>query len=392
MKKKRVAALVMAAILGVTGFSVPGIGVVQAEEAHTEMSGEAEQQEINLAADRGSTARASKFLAASGNLPAREPGLAFDGISDNNGEADNSRWQSGEDAEFSEQWLEVDLGGICVVSEIKVDFFARLYGDFRVEVSDSNAEDAVWTTIATADMPEGTDLNLKKTVDVKENGKAREIPRYIRLYFTSGNSQAANRSIGVREFQVIGTKKSESGYETITGNIALNKTASASGVEAAMPNLTANLAVDGQKSDTSRWSAPTMKNGTSPNQQQTPQWLEIDLRNEVTNITSIDLYFYKLVYSIDYEIQTRADKKSEWKTVKHVTCQPGNEQNKHDSITDVEGKRLDRYVRFYFNKVNTNAGGNSVSVQEIEIHGDQVQTPEVTDPAPKNAKEAMDSV
>ena len=88
----------------------------------------------------------------------------------------------------------------------------------------------------------------------------------------------------------------------------------------------------------------------------------------------------------------QADKKSEWKTVKHVTCQPGNEQNKHDSITDVEGKRLDRYVRFYFNKVNTNAGGNSVSVQEIEIHGDQVQTPEVTDPAPKNAKEAMDSV
>ncbi len=66
-----------------------------------------------------------------------------------------------------------------------------------MEVSDSNAEDAVWTTIATADMPEGTDLNFeKKTVDVKENGKAREIPRYIRLYFTSGNSQAANRSIG----------------------------------------------------------------------------------------------------------------------------------------------------------------------------------------------------
>ena len=40
-----------------------------------------------------------------------------------------------------------------------------------MEVSDSNAEDAVWTTIATADMPEGTDLNLKKTVDVKETEK-----------------------------------------------------------------------------------------------------------------------------------------------------------------------------------------------------------------------------
>ena len=105
---------------------------------------------------------------------------------------------------------------------------------------------------------------------------------------------------------MIGTKKSESGYETITGNIALNKTASASGVEAAMPNLTANLAVDGQKSDTSRWSAPTMKNGTSPNQQQTSQWLEIDLRNEVTNITSIDLYFINLYIRSTMRFRQRA--------------------------------------------------------------------------------------
>ena len=95
---------------------------------------------------------------------------------------------------------------------------------------------------------------------------------------------------------MIGTKKSESGYETITGNIALNKTASASGVEAAMPNLTANLAVDGQKSDTSRWSAPTMKNGTSPNQQQTPQWLEIDLRNEVTKYYKASTFIFINLY------------------------------------------------------------------------------------------------
>ena len=75
MKKKRVAALVMAAILGVTGFSVPGIGVVQAEEAHTKTSGEAEQQETNLAADRGSTARASKFLRHRATFPQENRGL-----------------------------------------------------------------------------------------------------------------------------------------------------------------------------------------------------------------------------------------------------------------------------------------------------------------------------
>ena len=80
-------------------------------------------------------------------------------------------------------------------------------------------------------------------------------------------------------------------------------------------------------------------------------------------------------------------KKSEWKTVKHVTCQPGNEQNKHDSITDVEGKRLDRYVRFYFNKVNTNAGRQQCFCSgNWRYMGHQVQTPEVTDPAPENCK------
>ena len=124
---------------------------------------------------------------------------------------------------------------------------------------------------------------------MKENGKAREISTLYKalLYIRKqSGGKPQYRGAGISGDW---TKKSESGYETITGNIALNKTASASGVEAAMPNLTANLAVDGQKSDTSRWSAPTMKNGTSPNQQQTPQWLEIDLRNEVTNITSIDL-------------------------------------------------------------------------------------------------------
>ena len=111
---------------------------------------------------------------------------------------------------------------------------------------------------------------------MKENGKARDSTLYKALLYIRKQS-GGNHRYRVREFQVIGTKKSESGYETITGNIALNKTASASGVEAAMPNLTANLAVDGQKSDTSRWSAPTMKNRNCAGSAATPQWLEIPI-------------------------------------------------------------------------------------------------------------------
>ena len=49
---------------------------------------------------------------------------------------------------------------------------------------------------------------------------------------------------------------------------------------------------------------------------------------------------------------------------------------------------MDKYVRFEFNKVNTQAGGNSVSVREIEINGTQVPIPY----EPESAKEVLDTV
>lgn len=343
----------------------------------------------NLALKR--TARASKSLEAVGENPARLPDLAFDGIASNEGDKNNSRWQSGDDATFSEQWLEVDLGGTCVISQVNVCFFARLYGSFVIEVSESNSDDAVWETIGSQEIASGTELDLVKEVDVRKAGKAIEIPRYLRFRFTSGNENAASRSIGVRELEVMGTRKSESGFETITGNIALNKKATASGVEAQMPQLTPNLAVDGDdQSDQSRWSSEKMKDGKDPNQKQTEQWLEIDLRNEVTDITSIDVSFFKLVYATSYEIQTRPNQDADWVTVETITNPVGNEQNLSNTIKTVD--HLDRYVRFVFKTLNTNAGGNCVSVREIKIHGAQEQTPEVSNPGPENAKEAMDAV
>lgn len=388
MKRKKVIAILLAAALSAGNLSGLGMLSVAAENTQTEQAMEKENEQTNIALNR--TARASNSLGASAEHPARTPELAFDGKGDNTTDNINSRWQSSDVQEFREEWLEVDLGNSAKISKVTVKFFAKLYGNFVVETSDSQAEDAKWTEIKSVEMPSGNDANIIKEVDVTKDGEPVEVSRYLRLRFTSGNTQAASRGIGVYEFEVYGDlsepdkpEKPEN-PDAVTGNIAKGKRATASGVEVGMESCTPNLAVDGDKE--TRWSAPQMKTGTDANQKQNMQWLELNLGNNVTDITSIDISFFKLVFSTDYTIKTRASETDNWREVAHITHEPSAEQNKVDSIKTV--KELDKYVRFEFNKVNTQAGGNSVSVREIEINGTQVPIPY----EPESAKEVLDTV
>lgn len=388
MKRKKVIAILLAAALSAGNLSGLGMLSVAAENTQTEQAMEKENEQTNIALNR--TARASNSLGASAEHPARTPELAFDGKGDNTTDNINSRWQSSDVQEFREEWLEVDLGNSAKISKVTVKFFAKLYGNFVVETSDSQAEDAKWTEIKSVEMPSGNDANIIKEVDVTKDGEPVEVSRYLRLRFTSGNTQAASRGIGVYEFEVYGDlsepdkpEKPEN-PDAVTGNIAKGKRATASGVEVGMESCTPNLAVDGDKE--TRWSAPQMKTGTDANQKQNMQWLELNLGNNVTDITSIDISFFKLVFSTDYTIKTRASETDNWREVAHITHEPSAEQNKVDSIKTV--KELDKYVRFEFNKVNTQAGGNSVSVREIEVNGTQVPIPY----EPESAKEVLDTV
>lgn len=388
MKRKKVIAILLAAALSAGNLSGLGMLSVAAENTQTEQAMEKENEQTNIALNR--TARASNSLGASAEHPARTPELAFDGKGDNTTDNINSRWQSSDVQEFREEWLEVDLGNSAKISKVTVKFFAKLYGNFVIETSDSQAEDAKWTEIKSVEMPSGNDANIIKEVDVTKDGESVEVSRYLRLRFTSGNTQAASRGIGVYEFEVYGDlsepdkpEKPEN-PDAVTGNIAKGKRATASGVEVGMESCTPNLAVDGDKE--TRWSAPQMKTGTDANQKQNMQWLELNLGNNVTDITSIDISFFKLVFSTDYTIKTRASETDNWREVAHITHEPSAEQNKVDSIKTV--KELDKYVRFEFNKVNTQAGGNSVSVREIEINGTQVPIPY----EPESAKEVLDTV
>ena len=388
MKRKKVIAILLAAALSAGNLSGLGMLSVAAENTQTEQAVEKENEQTNIALNR--TARASNSLGASAEHPARTPELAFDGKGDNTTDNINSRWQSSDVQEFREEWLEVDLGNSAKISKVTVKFFAKLYGNFVIETSDSQAEDAKWTQIKSVEMPSGNDANIIKEVDVTKDGEPVEVSRYLRLRFTSGNTQAASRGIGVYEFEVYGDlsepdkpEKPEN-PDAVTGNIAKGKRATASGVEVGMESCTPNLAVDGDKE--TRWSAPQMKTGTDANQKQNMQWLELNLGNNVTDITSIDISFFKLVFSTDYTIKTRASETDNWREVAHITHEPSAEQNKVDSIKTV--KELDKYVRFEFNKVNTQGGGNSVSVREIEVNGTQVPVPY----EPESAKEVLDTV
>ena len=391
MKKKRVMALLLAATLTMGNLS--SLNMVQAagkETTQTREFAEKRVSETNLALNR--PARASKYLEATGGNPARLPKLAFDGKGDNQStEAQNSRWQSGDDDTFTEQWLEVDLGNSAKVSDVTVKFFAKMYGSFVIETSDSNGDNAQWKKVGEMNVPSGNDANITRKVDLTKNGQPTEVSRYLRLRFTSYNENAAKKSIGVYECEVHGELNKPDGQETVTGNIAKGKRVTASGVEAEAPQFKPELAVDGDKtSDTSRWSAPRMKNGNDANQNQTMQWFEINLGNEVTDITSIDVTFFKKVFSTDFVIKTKENKNDDWgepvATFKCEASGDAKDENKKVSITDVTN--LKKYVRFEFNKVNTSAGGNSVSVREIEINGTQVQVPY----EPESAQEVMDTV
>ncbi|WP_176694456.1 family 20 glycosylhydrolase [Paraliobacillus sp. PM-2] len=158
-------------------------------------------------------------------------------------------------------------------------------------------------------------------------------------------------------------------------NLALNQPVTVSGLEVD-GKWTGEMAVDGDKqSDNSRWSGNVMKGSDGP---QEPSWIAIDLEADKTTADEIKISFYKLVWGTDYEIQTSATAEDgTWETVDQKSKGSSNEQNPTDTFTSLE---LKRYMRVYFNEMNTNAWGNAISVREIEIYGaqDGLVEPELT--------------
>lgn len=154
-------------------------------------------------------------------------------------------------------------------------------------------------------------------------------------------------------------------------NVALGKPVEVSDTEPdpKTADCTGDKAVDGDEN--SRWSSGYMK----VLEPRGDQWITIDLKAASTKVTSIKVVFYLKVWATKYRIETSdsSDSNATWETVKSVERAAANDSGVTDNFpaSELTVSSLKRYVRFYFTELNSEAGGHTVSIREIEIMGTQ---------------------
>ena len=273
---------------------------------------------------------------------------------------EDSRWSSGEVTSTNSQWLSVDLGDEYVIDHLNIRWQNFAYAtEFKIQKSSDNEN---WTDITgTLTNPLGkneADRNKVNRIDLEKE----ETTRYIRVLITKKNQW---NSVSIREFEVMG-------YKLFKGNVAEGKETKASAVENNNTNWGANKVVDGDKtSDDSRWSSPTMP--VIPNND-SHQWVYIDFGKNL-DIESAKIHWYKKAFAEDYSIEVSDDGK-EWREIKKVTHDSGNDMNIVDEIL-FDNKENARYLRVYIRERNANAY-NNVSIREIEVWGEEKIVPDFT--------------
>jgi hexosaminidase len=142
----------------------------------------------------------------------------------------------------------------------------------------------------------------------------------------------------------------------VTGNLALNKTVTASSVESGT-SFTANLAVDGNTG--TRWSSAYTD----------PQWIYVDLGQTYT-VRSVKL-IWETAYGKAYQIQVSSDA-TNWTNVYSTTA--GNGGTEYFDVTATNG----RYVRMYGTQRATTYG---YSLWEFEVYNTAAPPPPSPVPA-----------
>ena len=273
---------------------------------------------------------------------------------------EDSRWSSGEVTSTNPQWLAVDLGDEYVIDHLNIRWQNFAYAtEFKIQKSSDNKNWTDITGILTNPLGKNEeDRNKVNRIDLENE----ETARYIRVLITKKNQW---KSVSIREFEVMG-------YKLFKGNVAEGKETKASAVENNNSNWGANKVVDGDKtSDDSRWSSPSMPVIPTDDSH---QWVYIDLGKNL-DIESTKIHWYKKAFAEDYSIEVSDDGK-EWREIKKVTHDSGNDMNIVDEIK-FDSKENARYLRVYIRERNANAY-NNVSIREIEVLGEEKIVPDFT--------------
>ncbi|WP_460848355.1 ThuA domain-containing protein [Phytohabitans suffuscus] len=232
-----------------------------------------------------------------------------------------TRWASA----FSDpQWIQVDLGATYSIDRVRLVWEAAYGSAYQIQTS---ANGSTWTTVRSITGGNGGE---------DDNTGLGASGRYVRIY---GTARGTAWGYSLFTFEVYG---GGSPPPTPT-NVALNKPATASSVEAAA--YPASAAVDA--SATTRWASAFSD----------PQWIQVDL-GATYSIDRVRLV-WEAAYGSAYQIQTSANG-STWTTVRSITGGNGGE----DDNTGLGASG--RYVRIYGTARGTAWG---YSLFTFEVYG-----------------------
>ncbi|AQU66373.1 discoidin domain-containing protein [Streptomyces niveus] len=251
-------------------------------------------------------------------------GTPATGAFDNN---PTTRWASN----FADNaWIQVDLGSVIRVSQVKLEWEAAYGKQYVLEISRNGTD---WTDFYTEN--EGTGGTVTAHTYPQE-----ATGRYVRM---RGVERATAWGYSLFSFQVFGGEPAPA--STTRSNLALNHPAYGNLYQHA-GNSPAFVTDGGWpadlKADQSRWSSDWNQN----------RWVGVDLGAQST-IQSVDLY-WEAAYAVNFDLQVSDDNRN-WRTVYQPSAaqiaerranikSPGDAVGRHDTI-NLPTPATGRYVR-----------------------------------------------
>lgn len=142
-------------------------------------------------------------------------------------------------------------------------------------------------------------------------------------------------------------------------NLALGKTAVVSGT-------TAGDKANVNDGDTStKWDSNAIKNGSG--EDIGDAWIYLDLEKD-REIHQVVVSFFNKIYPTSWKIEVSADG-STWTAVTETMTKENNGATYPVETIDFETPAEGRYVRLYFDTINTGAAGHGIGITELEIYG-----------------------
>ncbi|MEV4559321.1 discoidin domain-containing protein [Kitasatospora sp. NPDC049285] len=228
-----------------------------------------------------------------------------------------SRWSS---LYSDPQWIQVDLGSVRTVGEVKLTWEAAYAKAYQIQVSDDGT---TWTSIYSTTTGTG---GVNDLTGLSGSG------RYIRML---GTQRGTSWGYSLWEFEVYGA----------SANLAAGKTALASSTESGLSRLAPSFAVDGDPA--TRWASDYSD----------PQWIQVDL-GAVHTVNEVKLT-WEAAYAKAYQIQV-SDDGTTWTSIYSTTTGTGGVND----LTGLNGSG--RYIRMLGTQRGTAYG---YSLWEFAVYG-----------------------